>query len=295
MSMAPIAVTGAQGQLGSELCRQLGAAAAPLDLPTFDLADSTLVRRVLTELRARAIINCAAYTAVDQAERESETCYTINAEAVGVLASTAETLGCPLVQISTDYVFDGVTGRDVPLREDETPTAARGVYAQSKLRGEQLARRWPRHFVVRTCGLYGFGERGGNFVETMLRLGNERARLRVVNDQHCTPTYAAHLASAVLYLLRAEAPFGTYHVVNAGSTTWYDFACEIFRQASVDVEVLPVSTDEYQAAAPRPCYSVLDTGKYNALGGPRLPPWPEALAQYLARRANVSSSRSASS
>ena len=278
--MQTIAVTGALGQLGSELCRQLGDAALPLDLPEFDILDAASVQHLMARRRPAAIFNCAAYTAVDQAEQDEDTCHAINAQGVAHLAIAARTVECPLLQISTDYVFDGVPDRDTPLCEDDTPVAD-GVYAQSKLLGEEAARRSEKHFVVRTCGLYGISAQGNNFVETMLRLGRERSQLRIVSDQHCTPTYTTDLARALLFLLRASAPFGTYHVVNAGSTTWYDFAREIFRQAHIEIDVQPITTAQYGAAAPRPSYSVLDTSKYEALGGPRLPPWPEALAEYL--------------
>ena len=284
--MQPIVVTGALGQLGSELCRQLGDKAAPLDLPDFDITDVSSVRRAIRERYPGAIINCAAYTAVDQAEQDTERCLAINAQGVTHLAGAAEMVGCPLVQISTDYVFDSNLHRDVPFREDDTPVA-RGVYALSKLKGEEAARHWGKHYVVRTCGLYGISAQANNFVETMLRLGRERTQLQVVSDQRCTPTYTVHLAESVLFLLRATTPFGTYHVANTDSTTWYDFAREIFQQAKLDTDLQPITTAQYGAAAPRPRYSVLNTRKYEALGGPRLPPWQDALADYLRARGTL--------
>jgi dTDP-4-dehydrorhamnose reductase len=191
-------------------------------------------------------------------------------------------LQCPLVQISTDYVFAGNRPPGRPWRESDEPHP-QGIYALSKLHGEQQAAQWEKHFVVRTCGLYGRSPHNNNFVETMLRLGRERNHLRVVDDQHCTPTYVAHLAAAVLFLLQTEN-YGIYHIVNSGATTWHEFAGEIFRQARMAVELQPITTAEYGAAAPRPAYSVLDTGKYRGLGGPEMPPWREALAEYLAAR-----------
>ena len=289
--MQPVAVIGALGQLGSELCRQLGDRAVPLDLPELDITDADSVHRALAVVRPESIINCAAYTAVDLAEQQADTCHAINAAAVRHLAAAAEVLGCTLMHISTDYIFGGNTSRSTPYVETDNPSP-QGVYAQAKYEGELFARQWASHFIVRTCGLYGISARGSNFVETMLRLGAERPMLRVVDDQHCTPTYTAHLARALLFLLSAPAPYGTYNVVNAGSTTWYRFAGEIFRLAGMDVQLQPITSAQYAAPAPRPCYSVLDTSKYAALAGPPLPPWQEALAEYLARRRAASTAAS---
>ena len=277
-----IAITGAGGQLGSELCRQLGVAAWPLDVPEFDLTDRESVRRALATVQPTAVVNTAAYTLVDRAEQDAERCWKINAEGVGYLADACRELDCPLVQISTDYVFGRDTTRTRPYREEDEPGPA-GVYAESKLGGERQAAAWPKHVIVRTCGLYGFpGPKtaGGNFVDTMLRLGRERGHLRVVDDQHCTPSYVPHVARAVAFLARAGA-YGAFHVVNSGATTWHDFADEIFRQAGLKVALERITTAQYGAVAPRPGYSVLDTAKYHALGGPPMPSWQEALRERL--------------
>ena len=280
-----IAVTGCGGQLGSELSRQLGQHAVGLDLPQFDLTDRGRVLGILTEIRPRAVINTAAFTQVDKAEEEVELCRAVNAEGVAHLAEACRKLDAALVQISTDYVFGGDSGRRVPYRDTDQPDP-QGVYARTKLEGERQAARWEKHFVVRTCGLYGRpGPRSsGNFVATMVRLGNRQKQLRVVSDQHCTPSYVPHVARAIRFLLDTHG-YGTYHVVNSGETTWYDMAVEIFRQSGLEVEVEPITTAEYGAPAPRPSYSVLDTAKYHALAGsPAMPPWQDALAEYLATR-----------
>jgi len=280
-----VAVTGSGGQLGSELCRQLGSEAVGLDLPEFDLTDRDRVVDRLTQIGAQAVINTAGFTQVDEAERQAERCWAVNAEGVGHLVEACRRLDCPLVEISTDYVFGVDAGRPVPYRETDEPRPA-GVYARSKLEGERRAAEWHKHYVVRTCGLYGRAGpcSRGNFVETVLRLAAEGKRLRVVRDQHCTPSYVPHVARAVRFLVGTEA-FGTYHVVNSGETTWYDFAVEMLRQAALDVRPEPITTAEYGAAAPRPGYSVLDTSKYHALGGaPAMPRWEVALAEYLAAR-----------
>ena len=277
-----IAVTGAGGQLGSELCRLLGDRAVALDLPEFDLTDRDLVSRTLKSLHPDAIVNTAAYTLVDKAEDEPDVCRQVNSLGVLHLADACRAADCPLVQVSTDYVFDGI-GRSTPYRETDEPRP-RGVYAQSKLEAERFAAACPKHFVVRTSGLYGRpGPRSpGNFVLTMLRLAQSRPSLRVVDDQRCTPSYVPHVARAVEFLL-STAAYGTYHVVNSGQTTWHGMAAEIFRQSGLNVRLDSISTAEYGARAPRPAYSVLDTSKYLALEGrPPLPSWQDALAEFLA-------------
>jgi dTDP-4-dehydrorhamnose reductase len=280
-----IVVTGCGGQLGSELCRQLGHQAVGLDLPDFDLTDRDRVVEILTEIRPRAVINTAAFTQVDRAEEEVALCRAVNAAGVAHLVEACGRLDCTLVQISTDYVFGGDTGRRVPYRETDEPSP-QGVYARTKLEGEREAARWEKHLVIRTCGLYGRrGPRAGpNFVETMLELGSRQKRVRVVADQRCTPSYVPHVARAIRFLLDTDG-HGTYHVVNSGETTWYDLAVEVFRQSTLEIEVEPITTSDYGARAPRPAYSVLDTGKYHALSdAPAMPAWRDALAEYLATR-----------
>jgi dTDP-4-dehydrorhamnose reductase len=276
-----IVVTGAQGQLGSELCRQLGAAAIGLDLPEFDLTKPRTVRDVLRRLRPETVINTAAYTLVDKAETEAEVCWAVNAQGVDYLVEACRESDCRLVQISTDYVFGG-ENRGTPYFEIDVPSP-RGVYAKSKFEGERLAAHCREHIVVRTCGLYGaVGRRSaGNFVATMLRIGRTGKAVRVVADQHCTPSYVPHVARAILFLIEAGAR-GTYHVVNGGQTTWHGFAVEIFRQAGMDVLVEAITTAEYGAPAARPSYSVLNTAKYHGLAGcPAMPDWRSALAEYF--------------
>jgi dTDP-4-dehydrorhamnose reductase len=280
-------VTGAYGQLGHELCAQLGADAIGIDCDTLDLCDGPAILRTVAELRPELVINCAAYTQVDKAEADAERCRAVNAGAVEYLVQACRQADCPLVQISTDYVFCGNPRRGRPHRESDEP-APQGVYAVTKWEGEQAAARYPRHLIVRSCGLYArpSQRQAVNFVKTMLRLGAARPELRIVADQQCTPSYVPHLARAILFLAAAAggppAPWGVYHVVNRGATTWYDFAAEIFRQAGMAVRLIPISTAEYGAAAPRPAYSVLDIGKYHALGGPEMPAWQTGLADYFA-------------
>lgn len=276
-----IAVLGSEGQLGSELVRQLRTAAIALTRRDCDLGDFDATRAVLLRIAPAAVINAAGYTQVDRAEQDQRECMRLNADAVENLAQVCGEIGCTLVQISTDYVFGADTVRRQPYRELDPP-GPQGVYAQSKLAGEQAAATCEKHVIVRTCGLYGRRAKPtqSNFVDTMLRLGAERDRLRVVNDQLCTPSYVRDVARGLLFLVE-QGHFGLFHVVNAGATTWYDFACEILRLAGINTPVEPISTAEYGARAPRPAYSVLDTTKYRSLASPPLPTWQSALADYL--------------
>lgn len=280
-----IAITGSEGQLGMELCRQAGREAVGLDLPAFDLTDREGVLAALERLCPRAVINAAAFTLVDKAQTQVDLCRAVNAQGVAYVAEACRRLDCPLVQVSTDYVFQGEAGRTTPYRESDAPSP-QGVYALTKLEGERAAAAWPKHFVVRTCGLYGRpGPRSaGNFVETMLRLAPQGKRLRVVDDQHCTPSCVPQVARAILFLIQTTA-YGTYHVVNGGQTTWYQMAAEIFRQSGLSVAMDPITTAQYGAPSPRPAFSVLDTAKYHALpGAPAMSSWQDALAEYLASR-----------
>ena len=276
-----IAIIGAHGQLGTELCHQLGPMALPLARTDLDLTDVDTVRRILRELRPTAVVNVASYTSVDRAEEEAELCFRVNAEAVGLLADICRELDAPLVQVSSDYVFGADRNRTTPYRETDK-TGPQGVYAKSKLAGEKNAATWKKHFIVRSCGLYATSTAapvvGKNFVDSMLVLGGQRDKLQIVNDQVCTPTYVPHLVHAIVYLMETGA-FGLYHITNSGETTWFDFSQEIFRLAGIQIELEPITTEQYNAAAPRPRYSVLDTSKYHALNGPIMPAWQQALAE----------------
>ncbi len=273
-----ILVTGAAGQLGQLLCRQLGPEATPAGRSAVDITHRESVLRLVEQTAPSAIINCAAYTHVDAAESEPELCHAVNAQGVANLAEAADEAGCLLVQISTDYVFHGAASRETAFTEDETPSP-HSVYAQSKAAGERAASKAGKSLIVRTCGLYSHA--GANFVTTMLRLSQQQKVLRVVNDQHCTPSNAEDIARGIAFLTQNDAR-GVYHLVNTGRTTWFDFAVELFRQQGAGVEVEPISTAAYGAAATRPPFSVLDTTKYHALAGaPAMPSWQSALQTHL--------------
>lgn len=282
--VSKILVTGAGGQLGLEMLRLWGDEAVGVDRQSLDIADAEATRATIERLRPRAVVNCAAYTAVDRAEQDTELCRAVNALAVGYLAESCEKYGSRLAHVSTDYVFDGPYGASgqTPFDEQATPSP-QSVYAKTKLEGEQLAMRCPGALVVRTCGLYGVSPQGRNFVETMLRFAKQGKSLRVVDDQLCTPTFTKHLAAALAFLIDSGVE-GLFHVTNGGHTTWCAFAKEIFSQAGLSPSIAPITAAEYGAAAARPAYSVLDTSKYHRLKGPVMPDWRAALGEYLVDR-----------
>jgi dTDP-4-dehydrorhamnose reductase len=251
-----------------------------------DLADPTQVEETLRRLDPAVIINCAAFTNVDACETQEAFATRVNGDGPGHLARTAHRLGAVLVHVSTDYVFDGQQER--PYGEDDPPNP-QSAYGRSKRAGEEaiLASGLERWFIVRTSWLYGPG--GKNFVETILRLAQEREELRVVADQIGTPTYSDDLAGAIFRLVPTDA-FGIYHVSGQGECSWYEFACEIVAQfvqrggrAKVK-KIVPISTAEYPLPAARPAYSVFAKDKYEAAVGAVLPPWRESLARYFASR-----------
>ena len=287
-----ILIVGSNGQLGWELVRQSrlqGLEAHALDCPGIDIGDEASTRSCLAPLQARIIVNAAAYTAVDRAESEPESCFAVNREGPKYLAIYCREHGIPLIHLSTDYVFDG-TKKGAYLEED--PVAPVGVYGRSKEAGEAEVRgRLEKHVIIRTAWLYGV--HGQNFVKTMLRLGRERETLRVVADQWGCPTYAADLAGAVLkiaglYLSGNRVSWGTYHYCGAGETSWHGFAEAIFGFAREyeglkGKKVLPITTAEFPTAAKRPANSVLDCSKIERQFGIRPRPWKESLAEMIDR------------
>lgn len=280
------AVLGAQGQLGRDLCPRLAGDVVALTRAQADLTRPETLRGALLELRPGIVINCAAYNFVDKAESEPEACFAVNVWGVRALAHLCRELGCTLVHFSSDYVFGLDETCKTPYREGDAPGPV-SVYGLSKLAGEYLVRSLcPRHIVIRTCGLYGVwgsGGKGGNFVETMLRLGGQGKPLRVVDDQVCTPSYTVDVAAASAALI-GTGRFGLYHVTNAGSCSWHDFARAIFELAGVAANLSPITSQEYGAAARRPSYSVLANSARETLGLRPLRPWREALQAYLAER-----------
>ena len=289
-----IALIGATGQLGSDLLPRLQAAghdARPLGHADIEITNAENSAAILEALQPELVVNTAAYNLVDKAEDESEAALAVNGLGPHQLARLCARHDWRLMHISTDYVF-GDLNRDAPTPwTEEDQTIPCGRYGLSKLTGEKFVQaNCSKHFVVRTCGLYGLaalrGGGKGNFVETMLRLGRDRKQLRVVDDQLCTPTSTADLADALVKLIATNA-FGLYHATNAGNMTWCQFAREIFRLAQLDVEVIPITTAEFGAKAKRPTYSVLDCHKLGSVIGGPLPDWHDALARYLVSRQEV--------
>ena len=279
-----VLITGARGQLARDL-RQVFAEQELLLLSReqLDICDNDQVQEVIGAARPDVVINTAAFVRVDDAEGEIARSFAVNAGGAGQVARACADSGATLVQISTDYVYGGQRERE-PLTEAVAP-APLNVYGASKLGGEYAVRALcPRHYIVRSCGLYGVAgvtSRNGNFVQTMLRLARAGRPIAVVNDQHCTPTATADLAQAVRHLLTAPAPFGLYHATNAGQTTWYEFAQRIFALAGLSPELAPISTADFGARARRPPYSVLSSERYARATGRALPPWEDALERYL--------------
>ena len=286
-----VVLLGPQGQLGHEVRRAHAESKATFDLipigrDTLDVSTPGAVGRVLGGVGFDVLVNCAAFTAVDEAEDHAALAFAVNAHAVREMARVCAAKRARLVHLSTDYVFGGDRALQRPLREHD-PVAPVNVYGASKMMGETLARLESDDIVIlRVASLFGtagFGERGGNFVEAMIRTGNERATLRVVDDQTMSPTAAADVARVVTTVLAHGSEPGLFHVVNAGTATWFDFAREIVRRAEVPATVVPCTSAERPARAVRPRYSALDNAKVSAAFG-AMPAWQDALERYLRSR-----------
>lgn len=292
-----ILLLGANGQVGHELRRSLASLGGLVVATTRsgELADGTRceiadfdrpgsIADLVERVAPSAIVNAAAYTAVDKAEDDADAAFRANAEAPDVLARACAARGIPFVHYSTDYVFDGRGTQ--PYREDE-PTAPLGVYGASKLAGEDAIRSaGGRHLILRTAWVY--GNHGHNFMKTMLRLGADRDEVRVVADQVGTPTPAALIADVTAELLRKQdAPSGTFHLTPRGETSWHGFAEAIFEEAAARgliaraPKALPIATSDYPTRARRPGYSRLDIGKLEGVLGHSLPEWRAGLRQVL--------------
>jgi dTDP-4-dehydrorhamnose reductase len=280
------AILGARGQLGQELTRLLPGDVIPLGRPQVDVARPDTIDAALAAHRPDVVFNCAAYNFVDRAEDEPHEAFAVNTLGVRELARRCGACGCLLVHFSTDYVFGLDEQRRTPYAESDAPGPV-SAYGGSKLAGEHFVRALcPRHFVVRTCGLYGTrgqGGKGSNFVEAILRRAAEGKSLRVVNDQECTPTAAADLAHAVAGLVGTHA-YGLYHLTGTGACTWFEMARRAVELAGLAVEVTPVSSAEYGLKARRPRYSALACAKYDALGLAPRRRWDEALRDYVLAR-----------
>lgn len=291
-----VLVTGVGGQLGYDVMNELaqrGHACVGSDILSrenialsyayvqLDITDKAAVERVLLDKKPDAVIHCAAWTAVDAAEEEHNQAkvYKINADGTRYLAEACKKIDCKMIYISTDYVFNG-EGKE-PWQPDCNEYAPLNVYGKSKLLGElSVAETLQKYFIVRIAWV--FGKNGNNFIKTMLNVGKKYDTLRVVNDQIGTPTYTYDLARLLVDMVETEK-YGYYHATNEGDyISWYDFACEIFKQAGYKTKVIPVTTEEYGLSrAKRPFNSRLDKSKLVENGFKPLPDWQDALTRYL--------------
>ncbi|MDE6505006.1 MAG: dTDP-4-dehydrorhamnose reductase [Clostridia bacterium] len=277
-----VLVTGVSGQLGYDVVNELrkrGCQAVGFDVSEMDITDGCKVAEVMGRVKPDAVIHCAAWTAVDAAEDNEEKVRLVNADGTKNIAVECKKLGCKLLYVSTDYVFDGQG--DKPWQPDCKDYKPLNVYGQTKLEGElAVSELLEKYFVVRIAWV--FGKNGNNFIKTMLRLAQTHAALRVVNDQIGTPTYTFDLARLLVDMIETEK-YGYYHATNEGGyISWCDFAKEIFRQAGYTTEVIPVTTAEYGLSkAARPFNSRLDKSKLIENGFNPLPDWKDALTRYL--------------
>lgn len=270
-----ILVVGSKGMLGKDLMMLLGDRAEGVDIDEIDITSLESTLKVLCDRKPRVVINCAAYTDVDGCQSNVETAVSVNGEGPAHLAMACREINSLLVQISTDYIFDGSKGS--PYIEDDA-TNPLSIYGESKLAGEMNTAFCPDYLIVRTQWLYGV--HGKNFVETMLKLGNEKNEITVVDDQIGSPTWTVDLAKAIIALVDADKR-GIYHAANAGFCSWNQFAQAIFEESGVDCTVKSMNTHELNRPAPRPLYSTLDCSKLVNATGFQPQSWREALKQYL--------------
>jgi len=287
-----VLVTGANGQLGTDLCIALK------DFKVISLAHNDIeitnlnsVKEALNKYEPDVIINTAAYVRVDESETNQDKAFLVNALGARNVAVIAQELEAKLVHISTDYVFGGEAElHTTPYTEFDTP-APPNVYGKSKLAGENLVQHLcTKHFIIRTSGLFGLagssGKGGGNFVETMLRLAQEREELRVVNDQVLSPTYTKDLAKKIVQLIDTEY-YGIFHITNKGACSWYEFTKEVLRLAGLKVRVTPITSDQYPQKAKRPRFSALDNYHLRLLGMDDMRTWQEALRDYMMGKEHI--------
>lgn len=276
-----ILVTGYKGQLGYDVVNEATSRnieAVGVDIDEMDITNVDQVNKVIKEGNYDAVVHCAAWTAVDKAEDPMllETVRKVNVEGTENIANVCKELDIPMMYFSTDYVFDGQG--ETPWNEysERKPL---NVYGQTKYEGELVVEKLKKHFIIRIAWV--FGVNGNNFIKTMLRLGKERGSVSVVYDQIGNPTYTLDLAKLVVDMIQTDK-YGTYHATNSGEfISWYDFACEIFKQAELEVEVSPVDSNSFPAAAKRPNNSRMNQSELDKNGFSRLPSWQDALNRYL--------------
>ncbi|MFN7946769.1 MAG: dTDP-4-dehydrorhamnose reductase [Blastocatellia bacterium] len=281
-----IAITGAAGQLGTDLVRTLrsrGHAVTPLTRVEVDVTSASQMASVLTAAAPELLINCTAENRVDDCENLLTEAFTLNAFVPACIATLTRELGIPLMHFSTDYVFDG--RQRTPYLESAQPHPL-SAYGLSKFTGEELVRqRNEQHYLIRVMGLYGVAGskgKGSNFVETIISRARAEGRVRVVTDQTGAPTYTRDLADGVADLIGSARPFGTYHLAAEGEVTWYEFACEIIRRLGLTAEVEPVTSADFKQRAVRPAYSVVRSEMLQPLRH-----WRAALTAYLTEKKHL--------
>lgn len=273
-----VLVTGVKGQLGFDIvnkCKKRNIDAIGVDIEEMDITNSMQVCTMIKNANVDAVIHCAAWTAVDKAEDEEEACRKVNKNGTENVVAVCRELDIPIMYFSTDYVFDGQGEEPWKEYDQRNPL---NVYGQTKYEGELAVEAYPKHFIIRISWV--FGVNGNNFIKTMLRLGKEREEVSVVNDQIGSPTYTYDLAELCVDMIITDK-YGTYHVSNEGVCSWYDFACEIFKQADLDVKVTPVDSSKFPVKAIRPKNSRMSKGELDRRGFNRLPVWQDALNRYL--------------
>lgn len=275
-----VLVTGVKGQLGHDVMDELtakGIEGIGVDVEEMDITDAAACEKVITEAKPDAVIHCAAYTAVDAAEDNVELCRKVNAEGTRNIAKVCKSLDIKMMYISTDYVFNGEGQRPWEPDDHREPL---NVYGLTKYEGEiAVEQNLEKFFIVRIAWVFGIN--GKNFIKTMLRLGKERGAVSVVNDQIGSPTYTYDLSKLLVAMIQTDK-YGRYHATNEGLCSWYDFACEIFRQAGMgEVKVTPVDSSAFPVKAKRPSNSRLNKEKLTEKGFERLPAWQDALGRYL--------------
>lgn len=272
-----VLVTGYKGQLGYDIvneCHKRGIEAVGVDVDEMDITDASQVQSTITS-DYDAVIHCAAWTAVDKAEDEVDMCRKVNKDGTENIVAVCKERDIPIMYFSTDYVFDGQG--ETPWNEYDQRQPL-NIYGLTKYEGELAVESYPKHFIVRIAWV--FGVNGNNFIKTMLRLGKERGTVSVVNDQVGSPTYTYDLAKLAVDMIVTDK-YGIYHATNQGYCSWYEFACEIFKQAKMDVTVTPVDSSAFPVKAIRPKNSRMSQTELDNHGFHRLPDWQDALKRYL--------------
>lgn len=273
-----VLVTGVKGQLGFDIvneCEKRNIEAIGVDIDEMDITNAQQVHEVICNSHVDAVIHCAAWTAVDKAEDDVEMCRKVNKDGTENIVRVCQELDIPMMYFSTDYVFDGLGEEPWKEYDHRSPL---NVYGQTKYEGELAVEQLKKHFIIRISWVFGIN--GNNFIKTMLRLGRERGEVSVVNDQIGSPTYTFDLARLCVDMIQTDK-YGTYHATNEGLCSWYEFACEIFEQANIDVIVHPVDSTAFPVKATRPKNSRMCKDELDRNGFDRLPTWQDALKRYL--------------